>query len=97
MDYNYVNDFNTNDNYINEDESIIYTLMTIIIGILLGSIIGYFIFKDIKYIGPNSNEIIKQTYTSADGKKYKFVPKITICPLNYSMKKLHDPNFKESH
>ena len=92
MDYNNVNVSNTND-----DESVIDTLMTIIIGILLGSIIGYFIFKDIKYIGPNSNEIIKKTYSDTDGMLYKFVPKITICPLNYSMKKLHNPNFKESH
>lgn len=91
MDYNYVNDSNTN------DESVIYTLMTIIIGIVLGSIIGYFIFKDIKYIGPDSNEIVKKIYTDTDGKKYKYVPKISICPLNYSMNKLHNPNFKDSH
>jgi hypothetical protein len=96
MDYNYVNDSDINDSNIN-DESVIYTLMTIIIGVILGSIIGYFIFKDIKYIGPDSNEIVKKIYTDTDGKKYKYVPKISICPLNYSMNKLHNPNFKDSH
>jgi hypothetical protein len=96
MNNNYVNDSNTNDDNINE-ESVIYTLMTIIIGIILGSIVGYFIFKDIKYIGPDSNEIVKKIYTDTDGKKYKYVPKISICPLNYSMNKLHNPNFKDSH
>lgn len=96
MDYNYVNDSDTDDSNIN-DESVIYTLMTIIIGIIIGSIIGYLIFKDIKYIGPDSNEIVKKIYTDTDGKKYKYVPKISICPLNYSMNKLHNPNFKDSH
>ena len=89
------NDNNNNNN--NADESVLYILITFIIGILLGSIIGYFIFKDIKYIGPDSNEIVKNIYSDTDGKKYKYVPKISICPLNYSMNKLHDPTFKESH
>ena len=97
MDYNNVNNYNIYDNNINPDESVIYILITFIIGILLGSIIGYIIFKDIKYIGPDSNEIVKKTYIDIDGKKYKYIPKISICPLNYSMKKLHNPTFKESH
>jgi hypothetical protein len=97
MDYNYVNDYTDSDGDNYGDDYTIYTIMTIIMGILLGSIIGYFIFRDIKYIGPDSNEIVKQIYTDSDGKKYKYKPHITICPLNYSMKKLHDPDFKESH
>ena len=83
-------------NYDNE-ESIILTLITIIIGILLGIVIGYFIFRDIKYIGPDSNEIVKNIYIDDKGHKYKYKPRITICPLNYSMDKLHDVKFKEIH
>ena len=88
-----------NNNFVNEetDESIILTLMTFITGLLIGSIIGYFIFRNIKYIGPDSNEIVKQKYTDSKGREYKYIPKITICPAQYSMGKLHDPNFRESH
>ncbi len=78
-------------------ESIIIYLITIIVGLLIGGTIGYFIFREIKYIGPDSNEIVKQIYTDSEGKQYKYKPKITICPINYSMKKLHDVNFKEFH
>ena len=84
--------------YTDEDsESIIFTIITIIIGILLGVIIGYFIFRDIKYIGPDSNEIIKNIYKDDKGRLYKYKPKITICPMNYSMNKLHNSKFKETH
>lgn len=91
MDNNILNENNVS------DDSIIINLMIFIIGILIGSIIGYFIVREIKYVGPDSNEIVKKIYTDSNGKKYKYIPKITICPINYSMKKLHDPNFKESH
>jgi len=84
--------------YTDEDsESIIFTFITIIIGILLGVVIGYFIFRDIKYIGPDSNEIVKNIYKDDKGRHYKYKPKITICPMNYSMNKLHNPKFKETH
>jgi hypothetical protein len=78
-------------------EIAIKNIITLIIGILIGSIIGYFIFRNIKYIGPDSNIIVKQTYLDNNGKKYKYKPIITVCPINYSMGKLHDPNFKEKH
>jgi hypothetical protein len=94
MNNYFVNDINESSDL---DDSIIMTLMTIIVGLLIGSIIGYFIFRDIKYVGPDSNEIVKETYTDSEGRKYKYKPKITICPINYSMGKLHDPKFKESH
>lgn len=87
-----------NYNYLDEkEESIIFTLITIIIGILLGVVIGYYIFRDIKYIGPDSNDIVKKIYIDNKGRKYKYKPRITICPLNYSMNKLHNEKFKESH
>lgn len=108
MNYDNLKHYNINNDYIKSDnlyeqytdddsESIIYTFITIIIGILLGVIIGYFIFRDIKYIGPDSNEIVKNIYNDSDGRKYKYKPHITICPMNYSMNKLHNTNFKESH
>lgn len=97
MNYNYVNDYEKSDNSDYEDESGIYTIFTIIMGIIIGCIVGYLIFRDVKYVGPDSNEIVKQVYTDSSGKQYKYKPQITICPLNYSMKKLHNPEFKESH
>lgn len=92
---------NMNKNFVIKNDklenSIIMDTVSIIVGILLGSIIGYYIFKEIKYVGPDSNEIVTQTYTDCNGRKYKYKPIITVCPIKYSMGKLHDPKFKESH
>jgi len=76
---------------------VINIIINIIIGIVIGVIIGYNIMKDVKYIGPNSNDIVKKTYIETDGRQYKLIPNVIICPINYSMGKLHDPMFKESH
>lgn len=99
MNYSLVKDYKINNDHINNNnnDSIILTLVTIIIGILCGVIIGHFIFRDIQYIGPDSNDIVKQIYKDDDGRHYKFKPRITICPMNYSMNKLHNKNYKESH
>lgn len=86
----YIND-KTNESFC------ISEFLIFIFGIIIGSIIGYYIFKEIKYIGPDSNEIVKQIYTDDNGRKYKYIPRVTICPINYSMNKLHNPNFKEHH
>jgi hypothetical protein len=86
--------------FINDETNESYSIsdfFIFIFGIIIGSIIGYYIFKKIKYIGPDSNEIVKQIYTDDNGRKYKYKPKITICPINYSMNKLHNLNFKEHH
>jgi ABC-type lipoprotein release transport system permease subunit len=91
------------DNYNNfennsENMSFVITIIiTITIGIIIGSVIGYILFKNIKYIGPDSNKIVKKIYYDSDGKKYKLIPKICVCPMNYSMRLLHNPTFKESH
>lgn len=77
--------------------SYLMDLITIILGVVLGMVIGYFIFYKPKYIGPDSNYIVKQEYIDSTGKKYKFKPKITVCPVNYSMDKLHNPKFKSKH
>ena len=79
------------------NSDIILTIIQIIIGIVIGLIIGYIAFKDVKYIGPNSNEIVKQVYIDDFGKQYVYKPKVCICPSNYSMNKLHDPTFSETH
>jgi len=86
----FIND-ETNESYCMSD------FFIFIFGIIIGCIIGYYIFKEIKYTGPDSNEIVKQIYTDDNGRKYKYKPRITICPINYSMNKLHNPNFKEHH
>ena len=72
-------------------------IISIILGITIGIIIGYILFKKIKYIGPNSNDIYKKIYIDDNGKKYKFIPKVCICPVDYSMNNLHDPKFTENH
>lgn len=82
--------------HISTENSIYDIVISIILGLIFGIISGYIIFNQNKYIGPDSNEIVKHVYFDEKG-KYKFKPRITICPLNYSMNKLHQPNFKESH
>jgi hypothetical protein len=37
----------------------------------------------------------KQIYIDENGKKYKWKPKICICPLNYSMNKLKNSNYND--
>jgi hypothetical protein len=71
-------------------------LLTLIIGLVVGMIFGYYMFKKYDYKGPDSNVIINETYTETDGKKYKWVPKVCICPISYSMEKLKDPNYVDS-
>jgi hypothetical protein len=85
-------------NGIEEDNDSIFDIFLIImIGLIIGICIDYIFLRDVKYIGPDSNKIVKEIYTDDKGKKYKYIPKITICPLNYSMKKLHDNKFKSKH
>lgn len=76
-----------------EKEKIIINIITIIIGLVLGIIFGFLLFKKYIYKGPNSNIISKKTYTDSNGKKFKWVPKICICPVNLSMSELKDPKF----
>jgi len=62
--------------------------MNNVISIILGFIIGYIIFyiydkKRIIYHGPNSKNIIKNIYKK-NGKCYKLIPKVVICPLHLS-------------
>lgn len=72
---------------------ILSNIFIIIIGLTIGLIIGYFMFKKYIYTGPDSNVISKEIYTDNSGRKYKWVPKVCICPISYSMNKLKDPNY----
>jgi hypothetical protein len=74
------------------DSDIITILLTILVGLSIGIVIGYLLFKQYNYKGPDSNTISKELYTDSDGKKYKWVPQICICPSSYSMILLKDPN-----
>ena len=67
---------------------IIEIIIHIILGLIIGMIIGYKLFKENIYKGPDSNIISQEIYTEKDGTKYKWVPSICICPINYSMDKL---------
>lgn len=72
---------------------IIIDILVIIFGLCIGIVIGYYLFKYYEYKGPDSNEIIKETYIDSFGRKYKWVPKICVCPISYSMDKLKNPNY----
>lgn len=58
--------------------------ISIIFGLLLGFLLGigskHYVLSP-NYHGPNSNNIQKTIYETADGKYYKFKPKVCICPL----------------
>lgn len=78
-----------------ENTTIIFLVnaFTLILGLVLGMVLGYFMFKGYIYKGPDSNVVINQIHTEPDGKKYKWVPKVCICPITYSMDKLKNPNY----
>ena len=72
-------------------------IINIMIGLIIGICIGIFAFKKTIYKGPDSNIISKNIYTDSDGKKYKWVPSVCICPINLSMGLLKEPNYVVPH
>ena len=68
--------------------------LSTIIGLTIGVIIGYLLFKKYSYHGPNSKDIVNQTYMDSKNRPYRLEPVVVICPSNYSMHKLKDKNFK---
>lgn len=60
--------------------TILERLIGFVIGLFIGLLIGRVIVGKIKvgYHGPNSKDIVKNVYEDADGKCYKFVPKIHL-------------------
>lgn len=72
---------------------IIINIITIIIGLIIGIILGLSLFKQFIFKGPDSNIVSKEIYTDSTGKKFKWVPKIHICPINLSMNELKNPNY----
>lgn len=68
-------------------------ILIIILGLSIGMGIGYYLFKQHQYKGPDSNQIAKEVYMDENGKKYKWVPKVCVCPITYSMDKLKDPKY----
>jgi len=89
---NMIDEFDIIDNYDNNVFTLV-NLLTLLVGLVLGLILGYFVFKKNNYKGPDSNIIVNEIYTEPDGKKYKWVPKVCICPISYSMNKLKDSNY----
>lgn len=88
IDYNL--DFDKFNNY-----ELILNMIIIIFGFIIGLLIGYLTFNSNTYIGPDSNEISKKIYVDSEGKRYKWIPKVCICPINLSMGKLKNPNYKD--
>jgi heme/copper-type cytochrome/quinol oxidase subunit 2 len=74
-------------------QEIIINIIVIIIGLIIGIIIGYYLFNIYIYKGPDSNIISKEIYIDIFGNKYKWIPKICVCPISYSMDKLHNKNY----
>ena len=54
-------------------------IISILIGLIFGVIMGYLIFKKIEYHGLNSNDVVKEIYIDENGKKYKWQPQICMC------------------
>ena len=69
-------------------------LLSTLIGLAVGVVIGYILFKKYTYHGPNSKDIVNKTYYDKEGKPYRLEPVVVICPSELSMNKLHDKNFK---
>lgn len=88
-----INSTKFSENNLENEFYVIYYILTIIIGISIGIIVGYFIFKKYEFKGPDSNIVSKETYIDSNGKKYKLIPRVCICPISHSMIKLKDPNF----
>lgn len=76
-------------------EPILY-MIVIIMGLSIGLIIGSFIFQRIKYKGPDSNEVKKEIHEDKNG-KYRWIPKVCICPISYSFFKLKDKDYIDEH
>ncbi len=87
----------TENNKIIDTYKVIDNIISIIVGILIGGIIGYFYLSNITYVGPNSKDIVFKNFIDDNGKEYILDPVVVICPIDYSMNKLHDPNFKSKH
>lgn len=80
--------------YLYENKfQIITNILIVLFGLTIGIIIGNFLFKEYIYKGPDSNIISKEIYTDEFGHKYKWVPKVCVCPISYSMTKLKDSNY----
>lgn len=76
---------------------LIIDIFIILIGLTIGIGLGYYFFKQYQYKGPDSNQISKEIYIDDFGRKYKWIPKVCICPITYSMNKLKDPNYIDPH
>ncbi len=66
-----------------QDEQEIFAIdiiISLLLGVVIGLIFGYMVFKKKLYKGPNSKDIIKEVHEDAKG-KYIWEPVITICPL----------------
>ena len=74
-------------------EDIIMNIITVIIGLVLGIVFGFLLFKQYIYKGPNSNIVSLETNIDSNGKKYRWMPKVCICPINLSMNKLKNQNY----
>ena len=81
---------------MNEINNFISIILNILIGLCIGIIIGRQLFNKIKYKGPDSNIVKKEIHQDKKG-KYRWSPKVCICPISYSMFKLKDENFIDEH
>lgn len=58
-------------------------LFNIILGLFISSLFSLYIYYKHNYVikGPNSKDIVRRIY-EYNGKFYRFVPEIYICPVN---------------
>ena len=72
--------------YYNNNLESNYMILFVIIAFIIGGILGYIFKRRRAFHGPNSN-VVKTKVFEEDGKYYKFVPKIYICPTSIAKKK----------
>lgn len=67
-------------NNVNLEPDYTSIIVTILIGIISGFILGYYLFKPKTFHGPDSNDVKKEIYEDSNG-KYQWDTIVTICPL----------------
>lgn len=78
----------------NNHIQIIFNILIILLGLLIGIFVGKYLFIKHIYKGPDSNIISKEiNIDPINGHKYKWVPKVCVCPISYSMDKLKNINY----
>jgi len=66
----------------------LFNILTIILGLYIGSLIMQKTYQIERFHGPNSNNVKKMIFHDPQNNKYyQYEPKITFCPVSAAQKK----------